>query len=322
MTAAYRVATFPTLGTSATLVVTDEAFSAAALDILQAELAAIDLACSRFRPDSELMAVNQAPPDVPIPVSDMFLEATLAGIRAAEITGGLVDPTVGQALEMIGYDRDFAAISADGPALTFTARSVPGWKSVTVDPAASTVQLRPGVRLDFGATAKALCADRAAKRIADETGTGTLVSLGGDISVAGPPPDGGWSVKIGHDHRDPLDQPGPAVSIQSGGLATSSTTVRTWNRGGRTVNHIIDPRTSQSIHPWWTVVSVAAGSCLDANIASCASIVMGRSAPEWLESMGLAGRLESCSGEVTLVGGWPSDESQLQSVLPGGKPCW
>lgn len=304
----HPIATFPALGTTASLVTTDEGVAGRALSILEQELASIDATCSRFRGDSEIEALNSRAGTGPVPVSPLLLDAVDAAVRAARITGGLVDPTVGVALELAGYDRDFALIDPDGPPLTYVARPVPGWEAVTVNRRDGSVALRAGTRLDLGATAKALCADRAAARIADATGAGVLVSLGGDIAVAGPVPAGGWPVKVGPDHAAPLDGRGPVVAVHSGGLATSSTAVRRWRRGGRVAHHLIDPASSHPVTTCWDTVSVAAGSCLDANIASCAAMVMGPAAPAWLEQRGLPGRLVDLDGWTTMVAGWPGEE--------------
>lgn len=303
------VASFPALGTTATLVLTEADGSETALGLLRETLDRFDRACSRFRTDSELVALNQAPPGIPFPVSDLFCDALEAGLRAAESTEGLVDPTVGTALELIGYDRDISLVAADGPPIILAARAVPGWRAMTLNRSASTVTLRPGVAVDLGATAKALCADRSAMAIAAELGSGVLVSLGGDMAVAGPAPEGGWPVKVTDDHVR-LNGPGPVVSISSGGLATSSTTVRRWRRGGQPVHHLIDPATSKPAAEYWRTVSVAAGNCLDANIASCASILLGQRAPRWLQERRLPARLVASDGCITCVAGWPDIDDE------------
>ena len=78
-----------------------------------------------------------------------------------------------------------------------------------------------GVELDLGATAKALAADRAARAAAEATADGVLVSLGGDVAVAGDPPrTQAGPVGIADDHAAPFSADGPAVAVQSGGLAT------------------------------------------------------------------------------------------------------
>ncbi len=297
--------TFPALGTTATLVAAGSV-QRAAMAVLSDELDAVDRACSRFRDDSELAALNRAA-GRPVEVSELFWEAAEAALRAARLTGGLVDPTIGRALRMAGYDRDFARVDPDGPPLVLHAHRVPGWTAVTLDPARRTVTVPAGVELDFGATAKALCADRAARRASAETGEAVLVSLGGDISVAGPAPDGGWAIGISDDHSDPPEAAQCTVAITSGGLATSSTWVRRWRRGQRDLHHIIDPRTGEPAAGEWRTVSVAAASCLDANIASCAALLMGSTAPAWLDAQALPARLVAVDGTVSTSGGWPAD---------------
>ncbi len=306
-----RSTTFPALGTTATLVAAGGGHDRA-VAVLREELQAIDLACSRFRADSELARVNRAA-GRPVAVSELFLEALDAAVRAARLTGGLVDPTVGTALRVLGYDRDFPAVAPAGPALNFRLRPVPGWTALTVDRQRHRVTVPAGVELDFGATAKALCADRAARRAGRESGGGVLVSLGGDIAVSGPAPDGGWPVGVTDDHSEPLGRGGCTVAISSGGLATSSTAVRRWRRGEAELHHLVDPRTGGSAAPFWRTVTVAAGSCLDANTASCAALVMGPAAGTWLAERSLPARLVRTDGEVVTVGGWQGGPGEDRS---------
>ena len=170
-----------------------------------------------------------------------------------------------------------------------------------------------GVRLDLGATAKAFCSDRSADRIAAELGCSVMVSLGGDIAVAGEAPDGGWAIRV-QDKPSSLDEPadGPSalISIVSGGLATSSTAARRWQRGGQWMHHILDPRTGAPVNSPWRTVSVAAANCTDANIASTASIIRGYEAPAWIDSLGLSARFVDNSGRVSAVGAWPDEAEQ------------
>ena len=163
------------------------------------------------------------------------------------------------------------------------------------------------IELDLGATAKALAADRAALAAARRTGAGIFVSLGGDIAIAGAAPLGGWPVRIADDHRASLDGPGPVVSLESGGLATSSVTVRRWRVGGQELHHILDPGTGQPAQSCWRTVSVAAASCVDANTASTAGLLLGEAAPAWLAERGLPARLVGVSGDVVCTGGWPAE---------------
>lgn len=303
--------TFDVFGTTAVLLVTDSRAAGQARGIADRELAAIDLACSRFRPDSELTRLNATAGDGPQPVSPLFADLLTAALRAARLTGGDVDPTCGRALAGLGYDRDFAQVRAAGdapPRLTGSVGPVPGWRRVYLNQAARKVRLDRGVQLDLGATAKAQAADRCAEQIASRLDCGVLVSLGGDIAVAGPAPPDGWQVRVTDDHAAPASAPGQTVTISSGGLATSSTTVRAWRVGGRRVHHIIDPSTGEPARSCWRTVSVAAGSCTDANTASTAAIIRGPAAPSWLHDVGLPARLVREDGTVETTAGWPRDD--------------
>jgi thiamine biosynthesis lipoprotein len=167
-----------------------------------------------------------------------------------------------------------------------------------------------GVQLDLGATAKAWAADRSAARIARQAGCGVLVSLGGDIAVAGPAPEGGWRIRVQDVTGAPDETPaGPyaLIAIRDGGLATSSTKARRWQRGGDVLHHILDPRTGLPAEPVWRTVSVAAGTCADANAASTAAVIRGRAALGWLARLGLPARLVDATGVVFTVAGWPQE---------------
>ncbi|WP_225446690.1 FAD:protein FMN transferase [Streptacidiphilus sp. PB12-B1b] len=296
---------FPALGTTAVLLVEDPAALEPARAVLVAELAAIDAACSRFRPDSELSRANAAA-GVPVTVGPLFAEALDAALRAAELTDGVVDPTVGPSLVALGYDRTFASVRPEEVA-PISPVPAGGWRGVEWDARTRRLRLPAGTGLDLGATAKALAADRAADLAARAAGCGVLVSLGGDLSIAGAVPDQGWQVKIADHHAAPPTAPGPVVTLRTGGLATSGTTVRAWRRGDRALHHIVDPSTGDVPAPVWRTVSVAAANCVDANTASTAAIVLGERAPAWLSAAALPARLVRTDGTVVTMSGWPTE---------------
>jgi thiamine biosynthesis lipoprotein len=261
-----------------------------------------------------LSALNRAG-GYPIAVSDLFASAIEAAIRAAVITDGDVDPTCGRSLSRLGYDRDYARLADDTSALTKPPAPAAGWQCIEFDPGSRTVRLPAGVMLDLGATAKALAADLAADAIRGQVGCGVLVNLGGDIATAGEPPAGGWRVGI-DDGVTTMDADLPAdprtrgrdthvIAIEGGGVATSGATFRSWRRGDETMHHIVVPSTGRPAEIYWATVSVAAGSCVDANIASTASIIRGRSAAAWLTGQSLPARLVRRDGMVVTTGGWP-----------------
>lgn len=297
---------FTALGTTAVVVSEDTPRTARmAIREVREELDHIDWTCSRFRPDSDLVRVNSSP-GCWVDVDPLLIVALDVALRAARITQGLVDPTIGGSMIRIGYDRDFADVdSTEGDAGADPwCIPAPGWWLVEKRDDPPAIRISEGVSLDLGSTAKALAADRAAARAAAAVGSGVLVGLGGDIAVGGRAPDDGWPVGIAEDHDAPPEH-GETILILSGGVATSSTTVRRWSKGGRTLHHIVEPRTGRPANGAWRTVSVCAATCVDANIASTASIIAGDEDTAWIESQGLPARLVRQDGTIVRVGGWP-----------------
>ncbi|MGO9754232.1 MAG: FAD:protein FMN transferase [Solirubrobacteraceae bacterium] len=307
-------ARFSALGGLAVVAVTDASVLQDAVAAAARVVDAFDRACSSFRADSELTGVNAAGGQG-VQVSELLLDAVDAALRAARLTGGDVDPTVGEALVAYGfYDASYPAPAR--PRLSLA--RVPGYRAVALDRNRCTLTVARGVRLDLGATAKALAADRAAAAASAAARCGTLVSLSGDLAIAGAPPPEGWQVRVTDDHRSGLDAPGQTIVLQSGGLATSSTTVQSRDADGVATHHVIDPSTGQPAKVYFRTVSVAAGCCLDANIASTAAIIRGGRAVAWLQENGMPSRLVRLDGTVQHVGGWPADgeELPLESPVP------
>ncbi len=285
--------------------VTDPGQVVAATAILRQELDHVDRVASRFRTDSEISALHRAArTGEDVRVSADLLEAISLALRAASLTDGAVDPTVGSAMCRLGYDRDFSLVAPGQPGTLPEPAPVPGWRSVAVDAGRSTVSLPTGTVLDLGATAKAWVADRASAAIGARLGCGVLVSLGGDVSVQGAP-DCGFSVGIADICGDASST--RAVAIRSGGLATSGVGNRHWLLGGHPVHHLLDPATGLPVDAVWKTVSVAAGSCVDANTASTAAMVKGEAAPAWLEGRHLPARLVRPDDSTVTVAGWPAD---------------
>ena len=294
MDATYR---FEVWSTTASVVVTDPAALGSVVEIVRAGLDDVDRACSRFRPDSELAGLTPGRARL----SPLLADLVGTALDAAEASGGLVDPTVGSAMQQLGYDRSIELLPADGAPVQLVTE-VPGWRQVQLY--GDRLDLPRGVLLDLGATAKARAADLLARRAADTVGGGVLGELGGDIATAGPAPADGWQVLV----RDTEDDPACQVTLTEGSaVATSSTVRRTWRRGGVRIHHVVDPRTAAPAAPVWRSATVAAPSCVEANTASTAAVVLGRKAPRWLSEHGYTARLVDQQRRVVRVGGWPEE---------------
>jgi len=302
-------ASWRALGTGVRLVV-HHGDLATARTAVEALLDRVDRTYSRFRPDSELVALHARRAGL-VPISPLLADAIEIALRAAEQTEGAVDPTVGRAMRAIGYDADFATLGARSGPIELHLEPIPGWQAVELSRVSGAVRLRPGVELDVGSTGKAYAADLAAAAALaaiDRPGAGILVSLGGDIATAGNAPDGGWRILVAEDSEVPADAEGETIAIPGGAIATSSTTVRRWRRADRELHHLVDPRTGQPAVSPWRTVTVVAETCVRANTEATAAIVRGGSGLERLAATGLPARLVATDGRVVRLNGWPDPE--------------
>ena len=254
--------------------------SAAELARIEALFARRDATFSRFVAGSELNRVNAAAGSF-VSVSPLFAAALETALSMAELTGGLVDPTVGAAIVAAGYDRDFALLCDDPRAALAPALAT--WRSVTLR--GDLVRVPSHVQLDLNGVVKSMAVDAAVALIAG----GGWVSAGGDLAATAP--------------VDVALPGGGAVRLEHGGLATSGSVRRRWRRGGREQHHLIDPATGRPSESPWTQVTVSGRSCLDADVAAKAGFLLGAEGPGWLTDRFMPARLLAGRGE-TLTPAW------------------
>ena len=294
---------FQIWGLTGTLATQHDEHMAYAQDRLWHWIDAFDATCNRFRSDSELSRLNEHSGEMV--VLSLTLEMAIdAALRAGEATGGLCDPTVLPALLALGYDLDYDELRHRNDVIAMAPVVAAGLGAITLNREAHTVMLAPECRLDLGASAKALVADLVAADLAPLGGV--IVEIGGDVAVHGTGPSGPWAIGV----SDRLDLSGhePRITLTSGGVATSSTTTRTWHIGSQVVNHIIDPRTGTYARGAYATASVAAESCVIANAFATAALLWGEDAGYHITQAGWSGRLVRHDGTVEFVGGWPPDE--------------
>jgi thiamine biosynthesis lipoprotein len=234
-----------------------------------------DRVFSRFRPESELSRVNRDRSEVLV-VSRLFASALRVALSAAVTTNGLVDPTLGAAIEAAGYDRDFEQLADDARA---PGPAAPGrWGEVRLT--GRFLSRPPGLALDLNGVVKGLGVDAAL----DELSGPGFVAAGGDVAARG-----GAVVGLSG---------GASLRLVDGGIATSGSAKRRWHRGGTVQHHLLDPRTGRPARSRWLEVTVAAGSCVAADVAAKAAFLLSDDGPAWLEERGLPGRFVGSDGVV------------------------
>jgi thiamine biosynthesis lipoprotein len=296
------VSEWTTWGTYVHVALDDPAMLTPVTTLTRAVLEEVGRACSRFRADSDLVRANRTPGRW-VTVDPLLAAAASVAVLAAELTDGLVTPCLGRTLVALGYDADLGVVRRRGssPVRRLPPPTPEAWREVGVR--SDEIRVPVGCALDLGATAKAWAADVVVATIVERLGCRVLVSLGGDLRVGGPegPP---WPVVVIEQRGD---QTGQLVEVDRGGLATSTTTLRRWRGPDGETHHLIDPRTNAPVEGPLRTVTAAGGSCLAANIASTAALVLGEDALPWLESREVGARLVLDGGQVATTSTWPSE---------------
>lgn len=296
--------TFEAIGTQVFVAVRRPERLATARSLAKGVLDDVDAVCSRFRADSDLSRVN-ANPGRWVEVDPLLLEAVRVARAAAEQTDGLVSPLLGRTLVQLGYDRDFSLLRDRGePSDSSGEPPAPdAWRAI--ETGQGMLRIPDGSALDLGCTGKAWAADVIAAAY-EHHGLGpAVVSVGGDLRIASP--DGEpWPVAVS---ELPGAGPDTVVSLDRGGLATSSTQVRRWTHRGVRRHHLLDPRSGQPVDETWRTVTAVGETCVAANTATTAALVLGPDAPQWLASHHVTARLVGRDGDVQTVGAWPDERN-------------
>ena len=252
-------------------------------------------ALSRFRHDSELSCLNRTF-DRPVPVSQTLWDVFRASLAADQATGGLVTPTVLEAMEMAGYDRPFDELPGSLGYVGLWTEIHP-LSMVIYDEDQHTICLPPDIRLDFGGVAKGWAAHQAVERL--KSSGPALMNAGGDIAISGPRNnDEPWLVGISNPFKS--EQNFVTLRLYGGGVATSGKDRRRWMQGDILSHHIIDPRTGQPAVTDILTATVIAPTVMEAEAAAKSVFLLG-SGPglDWLEAdSGLAGLLVLDDGQV------------------------
>jgi thiamine biosynthesis lipoprotein len=250
---------------------------------------------SRFRADSELSRINRRSGRLHT-VSPVMAEVLHEALSAAEISRGIVVPTILEALEAAGYDRSFDEISPSQESKMGPPSAVGDWQTIEFNPRSRTVRTPEGMRLDLGGVAKGWAADRAVGRLS-RFGS-AMVDAGGDISVSGPKLGGvPWAIAVA-DPRNPEGQLA-MLKIDRGGVATSGRDYRRWKVNGDWRHHLIDPRTGQPAKTDVFSVTIVAGSARQAEVAAKVVAVLGsREGLAWLDRQKGAGLIVLETEEV------------------------
>lgn len=285
----YALVEFRAMASPCRIVADDDRLAGIGVDLVHE----LERRWSRFRPDSEVNAVNDAdgaPCRVSPDTVTLFERAELARTRL----GGAFNPFVADRLSALGYGP---TTRADAGPSTGPIRDA----SIGVLPEVAMVQLPAGLRFDPGGIGKGLAADLVVERVLAAGSTTVQVELGGDVRVAGPNwVDRPWSIEV----ADPRDRSRrlATLGIDAGAAATSSTLGTRWTNDGCEYHHLIDPATGQPSRTDVVSVTTTSTELWWAEVVAKAALLAGSTeAADVLRRHGCAGLVLADTGHVQTV---------------------
>jgi thiamine biosynthesis lipoprotein len=271
--------TFACFGSQCTVIVADAHAhdAAAAVAVARRRLLQWHEEFSRFRPGSELAQLNGDPSET-VRVGPMMRRVVEAAIRAAQATGGLVDPTLIDQIERAGYEEHF---DQPGLPLTEALAQAPArrparpserasWRRIRTDRGTSTVTRPPGVRIDPGGIAKGVFADELAAVLAGHDAF--VVECAGDLRLGGRLAPA-REVHVASPFEDAILH---TFTLRTGGVATSGIGKRSWiGPDGSVAHHLLDPSTGRPAYTGIVQVTALAPTAVEAEALSKAALLSG-----------------------------------------------
>lgn len=264
------------------------------LDLAEARLRELESWWSRFLDDSDITIANRAA-GTPVVAHPDTLAVVARALDAWRQTEGRFDITVLPALLQAGYTHSAIDHHGLAPAVPGNRVGMSAWVKVDYD--ASTLTVPPMSAIDLGGIGKGFAADIVAEELWEHGATGALVNVGGDLRVVGTPADDqSWFLGI----ENPMDPPNHVayLRLESGGLATSGTTVHTWaNADGTRAHHLIDPTSGRPAnHQILTATVLAADAATAEAFATSAMMMPAHEAVAMLDRAALAGLVVTTDG--------------------------
>jgi thiamine biosynthesis lipoprotein len=270
------------------------------VELIEAELAAINRAMSTFDPRSELSEFNRRQDLRWTPASRGLIEVLDGASRISTRTQGAFDATVGPLVDLWGFGPEYRTQHVPDDALIERVRESVGYRHVQTDPSAGAIRKRHSrTQVDLGAIAPGYGADRLGMILDGQGIHDYLVEIGGEFRAKG-------TTAAGKPWRVGIERPvegrrvlGEIVALENRAICTSGTTKDFFEQDGRHYSHIIDPRTARPVETPPMAVSVVADTAIEADASATGLLVLGPQRGYALaQAHGIAALLVTASGST------------------------
>ena len=241
---------------------------------LQQAVDEVDAQMSLWKPDSDLMRLNRAPPgtwvDLPAPLAGVLA----LGLAVGRASDGAFDVGLGDAVQAWGFGPQAADAAAIRTALTRPRQ-----------PAHALLELsglkackHGALHLDLNGIAKGYGVDVVSRWLRRNGIDAALVEVGGELHGYGLKPDGQpWRVLVESAPEEDAgaDYPPRVLALDDLAVATSGDRWHHFERDGVSYSHTLDPRSHAPVSRAAAAVTVIARDAMHADAWATALTVMG-----------------------------------------------
>jgi thiamine biosynthesis lipoprotein len=232
---------------------------------------------SRFLPESELSHLNRLSGELCM-VSDKMLEVVQLAEMYRQMTKGIFNPFLLNALLHAGYMESFEHIKDGGSAnASFTPPLLQEQGSrIKIDNSLKSIQLPNQKEMDLGGIVKSWAVQRLASHFQKKLSvTRGIINAGGDLTVwdHSKVNDLPWIIGIENPWQEKKEL--GQLTISNGSIATSSKLGRQWENERGKMHHIIDPRTMMPSDNDVVQCTVAGNNIIDCEIWAKVICIMG-----------------------------------------------
>jgi thiamine biosynthesis lipoprotein len=277
------------------------------------EINRLEAQLSLYRPTSEIAHINARAAREPVRVSPGVFALLQRAQKLTSETSGAFDVTIAPLVRCWGFMGGSGKLPAEQELME--ARAKVGMHLVQLNRGDFTVRFATeGIMLDLGAIGKGYAIDCATEILREAGVTSGLLHSGtSTVSAIGTPPgEDGWKIAIDHpsertgstiaedssNHSSEAAKPLTTISLRDESLSVSAVWGKSFQAEGRTLGHVLDPRTGMPVSGA-VLAAVVLPSATESDALSTALLALGKDGHESLAKVrpGMRTLLVSESGE-------------------------
>lgn len=242
-------------------------------ETIELALEKVNRSLNTYDPKSEISGLNNYDKDTVFEPSKGFMQVTRAAMMIYKRSSGAFDPTVKDLVGLWGFG-DKGVKKRPAPDMIDRELQHVGLNKIEIGDT-GIIKRDPDVHLDYSAIAKGYGVDVVTEKLSALGYDDILVEIGGEVKAIGQ----NWHIGIAvpDENNTGNMQTAKVISLKDLACATSGDYQQFFEEEGERYTHLINPKTGYPIKHEVTSVTVIAESCMIADAAATAAIVLGKS---------------------------------------------